>query len=128
MIAVSVKRKRRLVHSSVEGTLQLIAKRGHLRAIIKDRATGAEVHCTFPDDMADTVADYCTKRVIVEGMVYYRATDGHPVSITDITSIHERRVGRPLLEFVGTLPHLTGCLTDDACTEAMRADPGRWLR
>jgi hypothetical protein len=120
-LATAGKRRRRLVHSAVDGRLDLISKRGRLRATIKDHSTGAEVQCSFPDEMIDTVTSLFTKRVVAEGLVHYRA-DGRPISITNVTSIRERRAGRPLEDLIGATPDLAGGIAPEEFIALLRGD------
>ena len=105
-------RARRRVHSSVEGRLELISHRGRLRAAIKEHRTNISVQCVFPDEMLETIRPMFDRRVIAGGLVSYRG-DGTPISITDITSLTERKTGRPLEDFIGAAPDLTGGLSTD---------------
>lgn len=108
--------------SSIEGNLVFVAHLGTPRAIVRERTTDAAVWCSVPEHLHDTFVSLFGKQVILEGWVHYRSTDGHPITITDVASIRQRPVGRPLEEFIGAIPHLTGGLGDDEFVAVMRSD------
>jgi hypothetical protein len=108
---------RRRVHSSVQGILELISHRGRLGAAIRERNNA--VTCTFPDQLLERFKDLFDKNVIAEGLVSYRE-DGTPISITEVSSIKEKPVGKSLLEFIGAAPDLTGGLPVDDFFSKMR--------
>jgi hypothetical protein len=57
--------------------------------------------------MLEDMKDLFDKRVIVDGIVSYRE-NGEPISITKITSVVERKQSKPLKDFIGAAPDLTG--------------------
>ena len=101
------KSRRKKLFSSIEGKLDLLSHRGKLQAVIKEHTTGHLIRCYFDETKLEMIKPLFDKRVMVEGMVNYRA-DGSPASITEIINIRERRVGRPLAEFIGAAPDFTG--------------------
>lgn len=73
-------------YSEVDGELDLISVRRHPQFVIYQHGTGHRVRCTLTDELISHVKDALGQRVVVEGMVRYRA-DGRPTSISDITSL-----------------------------------------
>src|SRR3989442_4927448 len=104
-------RRVRRVRSSVEGVLELISRRASaLRVGIREHNTGRYVRCTLStDEWLGRLRDLnlFDRRVIVEGRVAYDE-EGHPLSIVDVTEITPRESGKPLREFKGGVPDLTG--------------------
>jgi hypothetical protein len=115
------KSRQRLIHSSIDGRLDLISRRGRLRATIKEHNTGALVRCSFPDEMIESIKSLFDKRVVAEGLVRY-GDDRKPISIRDITSVRERSGGRPLEDFVGVAPKLAGGLSAEDFIARLRGD------
>jgi len=112
-------KSRQRLRSSVEGRLELISHRGRLRASIKEYGTTTDVQCMFPDGMLEQIKHLFDRRVIAEGLVSYRE-NGTPISITDVTNLSERKSGRPLEDFIGAAPDLTGGLSTDDFMSKMR--------
>jgi hypothetical protein len=112
-------RARQRVRASVEGRLELISHRGILRAAIKEFDTNAVIQCTFPDAMLEKIKTMFDRRVVAEGLVSYRE-NGTPISITGVTRLIERKSGRPLEDFIGAAPDLTGGLTTDEFMSKIR--------
>lgn len=71
--------------------------------------------------MIDEIKGLFDRRIVAEGVVHYRE-DGTPVSITSITSVRERRQGRPLEEFIGATPSLTGGLSPEEFLATVHGD------
>lgn len=115
------KSRRKKLFSSIEGKLDLLSHRGRLQAVIKEHTTGHLIHCYFDETKLEMVKPLFDKRVMAEGMVNYRA-DGTPASITDISNIRERRIGRPLAEFIGAAPDFTGGEDITDFMERLRGD------
>jgi hypothetical protein len=114
------------VRSSVEGVLELISHKGtSIRAGIREHRTRRYVRCSLATNKwLDTLkhTPLWDQRVVVEGMVAYDET-GHPISITDVTSITPRQ-GRPLREFEGALPDLTNGRTTEDFMAELRGENG----
>lgn len=102
----------RRVRSTVEGDLEVISRRGGLRASLKEMNSNNLVSITFSEDMKEKVKGLWDKRVLVEGMVNYRS-DGSAISVNDVDYIEERIPGPPLSTFIGAAPDLTGGLSDE---------------
>lgn len=107
----------RRVYSSVEGVLELISHKGPtVRAGVREHRTNRYVQCSFSaEDWLEPLKDggYWDKRVVIEGRVAYN-DDGEATSVVDVTRIDVREPGRPLREFEGSAPDLTGGVpTDD---------------
>jgi hypothetical protein len=117
IVGRKVLQAKRRFHASVQGKLELISHRGKLASAIRER--GNAITCTFPDEMLERFKDLFDKNVIAEGMVSYR-DDGTPISITEVSSIEEKPLGKSLIEFIGAAPDLTGGLSVDDFFSKMR--------
>ena len=67
-------------YGTVEGTLDTLSARGHLRFTISEPVWNIAVRCTVPHEMAPAMQDMWRQRVSARGMVHYDR-DGHPTSI-----------------------------------------------
>jgi hypothetical protein len=118
-------RQPRRVYASVEGVLELIAHRsGALRVGIREHNTGRYVRCTLPEkEWLGRLRDLSlfSRRVVVDGRVAYDE-EGRPLSITDVTDITPRRAGKPIREFKGAVPDLTGGLPTEEFIARIRGD------
>lgn len=104
--------RRRTAYSSIEGKLELISHRGRLRAAIKENLSGIVVQCIFPDEMIEEIKDLFDKKVVLEGQITYRE-NGEPISATRVSSVIERKPGRPLRDYIGAAPDLTGGVSSE---------------
>ncbi len=115
----------RRVYSSVEGILEMVARRGEtVRTAIREHGTGAYVRCCLAaDEWFDELRDRALwgKRVLVEGRVAYDEA-GTPLSITDVTSVIERESGPRIRDFRGSSPNLTGGLSTEEFIAMLRGD------
>ncbi len=106
----------RRVYSSVEGILEMVARRGEtVRAGLRENGTGTYVKCRLAaDEWFDDLRDRALwgKRVLVEGRVAYDEA-GTPLSIVDVTSVLERESGPRIRDFRGSAPNLTGGLSTE---------------
>ncbi len=109
----------RRVHSTVEGELEVISRRGGLRASLKELNSNNIVSIMFSEDMKEKVKGLWDKRVLVGGMVSYRS-DGSAISVNQVDYIEERLPGPPLSTFIGAAPDLTGGRSDEDFIEEMR--------
>ena len=115
----------RRVYSSVEGILEMVARRGKtVRAGLREHGTGAYVKCRLAaDEWFDRLRDDALwgKRVLVEGRVAYDE-EGTPLSIVDVTSVIERESGPRIRGFRGSAPNLTGGLSTEEFIARVRGD------
>jgi hypothetical protein len=120
---VQAKPSRRRVHSAVEGVLRMIAGgEKTIRAGIRERGTGISVTVTLDAERwHEQVREWWDRRVVVEGQVAY-SDDGRPLSIVDVSDIRLRPPGRPLREFEGAAPGLTGTSDTDQFLDVARGD------
>ena len=114
---------RRRVHSAVEGVLRMIAGGDKtIRAGIRERGTGISVKVTLDAERwHELVRQWWDRRVVVEGQVAY-SDDGRPLSIIDVSDIRLRPPGRPLKQFEGAAPGLTGTSDTDEFLTVARGD------
>lgn len=99
-------------YTSIDGKLDLISVRGTPRFVIQDFASTKRVNCRFNDEIIDRVKEALGKRVVLEGMVKFRA-DGTPMSIARVDSIWTRpEPVRDIDALIGSKPDFTG--GDDA--------------
>jgi hypothetical protein len=112
---------RRRIWSSVEGVMRMIAGGDKvIRAGIRAHGSGIYVMCTLDaETWHERVRGWWDQRVVVDGRVAY-AEDGRPLSIIDVTVIRPRLPGRPLKEFLGAAPGLSGRGSDDDVIAEMR--------
>jgi len=101
-----------IARASIDRRLELTARRGQLQATIREHNIGPVVVCSFTEEAVGRIGALIGKRVIAEGFVRYDK-DGTPTSIEDVTAIAEHTAGRPLEDFVGATPTLTGGLTPE---------------
>ncbi len=108
--------------ATVEGDLQMISRGGTvIHAGLRETGTNAYVRVTLDAERwHDDVAGLWDQRVIVEGRVAY-AESGRPLSVADVTRIAPRS-GRPLSEFEGVAPGLTGDMSAEEFIAAIRGD------
>lgn len=72
--------------SSVEGTLDVISVHGRPFFVLYEHGSTSRVRCTFPDDWTEKVVKLLGKRVMAEGLVYYKHS-GEPEQLSKPTSI-----------------------------------------
>ncbi|MFA7249546.1 MAG: hypothetical protein WC273_07905 [Dehalococcoidia bacterium] len=111
-------------YSEIDGTLDVINVHGSPHFVIFEQLTGRRVRCALPDSLLVQVKDALKTRVLVEGLVRYRA-DGTPVSIREITNF--RILPEPesnILDFEGRLPGLTGDLPSGEFIRQQREENG----
>jgi hypothetical protein len=65
---------------TVEGQLQILAKRQHLEVEIRDDVSGRLVKCIIPQEMLEDAKEAFDRRVAATGLIRYRK-DGTPISI-----------------------------------------------
>ena len=96
---------------SVDGRLDLISVHRRPYFAIYEHGSSNRIRCMFPDDWTDTVKEFLSYRVIVEGKLRYRR-DGSVATLerpTAIDAVPEPR--RSLEEFRGALPGISGELS-----------------
>jgi hypothetical protein len=120
---VKARPSRRRVFSSVEGTLRIIAgAETTILARVKERGTGVSVRVSLDaKEWHEKVRVLWDQPVLVEGRVAY-ADDGRPLSVVDVTAIDPRPSGRPLREFEGAAPGITGTDSTDEFLERARGE------
>lgn len=97
--------------SAVDGTLDVVVVRQRSHFVLRETGADNQVACFFPDDWTPVVRDLIGRRVVVEGLVHYRA-NGSPKSLSTPTSIHPvPEPKRPILALRGTLPGISGELS-----------------
>lgn len=108
--------------ATVEGVLYMIAgSERTVRAGLREAGTNAYVRIALDTERwQESVPSFWNRRVIVEGRVAY-AESGRPLSILDVTRIAVRS-GRPLSEFEGVAPGLTGDLSAEEFIAILRGD------
>jgi len=72
--------------SSIEGTLDVISVHGRPFFVLYEHGSTSRVRCTFPDDWTEKIVKLLGKRVIAEGLVYYKHS-GEPERLSNPTSI-----------------------------------------
>lgn len=118
-----VKRQRRekyIAWSSVEGTLDVISVHGRPFFVLYEHGSSSRVRCTFPDDWTEKVVKLLGKRVVVEGLVYYKHS-GEPERLSKPTSIEV--VPEPESEISalrGTVRGMTGELSTYEYVQQLR--------
>jgi hypothetical protein len=65
---------------TIEGELQILAKRQGFEIEIQDEVSGRLVHCSIPQEMLEDAKEAFARRVAATGTIHYRA-DGTPVNI-----------------------------------------------
>lgn len=86
---IQTKRQRREKYqawSSIEGTLDVISVHGRPFFVLYEHGSSNRVRCTFPDDWTEKVVKLLGKRVVTEGLVYYKHS-GEPERLSKPTSI-----------------------------------------
>jgi hypothetical protein len=110
-------------YSEIEGFLDIISVRRRPRFSIRLRS-GPPVGCQFPDEMIEQVKDALRSRVVVEGLVLYRA-DGTPVSVSQVRSLTiKNQAGGSLRELRGSLPDFTNGVAAGEYVREMREAVG----
>ena len=72
--------------ASVEGTLDVISVHGRPFFALYEHGSSNRVRCTFPDDWTEKIVKLLGRRVMAEGLVYYRHS-GEPERLSRPTSI-----------------------------------------
>ncbi len=118
-----VKRQRRekyIAWSSVEGTLDVISVHGRPFFVLYEHGSSSRVRCTFPDDWTEKVVKLLGKRVVAEGLVYYKHS-GEPERLSKPTSMEI--VPEPKSEISvlrGTVRGMTGELSTYEYVQQLR--------
>ena len=104
--------RKRAMHSSVDGILEWLGKRGEHTTYVglREFRTGNYVRCYLNRDRWREEISRRTlweKHVIIYGVVTYNQ-DGIPLSIRDVTDIQERSGSANLSQLEGQHPDLTG--------------------
>ena len=111
-------------YTAIEGYLDLISVRGHLRFSIQDQLSGKHVRCTVSDSMLQEVKEHLGKQVVAEGLLRYDR-NGLPYALSEITGIWERpHETRPIEALVGALPDFTGPMSPEDYVRHLRGENG----
>jgi len=79
---------------TIEGQLQILAKRKGYEIEIRDEVSGRLVHCFIPKEMLEDAKEAFDRRVAVTGKIRYRG-DGIPLSI-EVTKLFRFPLNREL--------------------------------
>ena len=65
---------------TIEGRLQILAKRQYLEIEVRDEVSDRLIHCIITPNQLEDAKDAFDRRVSISGLIHYRA-DGTPISI-----------------------------------------------